>query len=62
MENINETQRVGLVHRALAFGLALATTSFIATSVAVIFTGSTHTVGSAVARVVLAPLNAIFGG
>ena len=62
MENIDETERMDLVHRTIAFGLALATTSFIATSVAVIFTGSTHTVGSAVVRVVLAPLNAILGG
>jgi hypothetical protein len=61
MENINETERMGLVHRTIAFGLALATTSIIATSVAVIFTGNTLTVGNAVARVVLAPLSAILG-
>jgi len=62
MENINETEQLGLVHRTIAFGLALATTSFIATSVAVVFTGSTHTVGSALADVMLAPLRAVFGG
>jgi hypothetical protein len=62
MEKINETQRVGLVHRAFAFGLALATTAVIATSTAVVFTGSTHIVGGALARVALAPFQALIGG
>ncbi len=61
MENLNETQRMGLVHRAIALGLALATSGFIATSVAVIFTGNTHTVGSALVHVALAPFRAVFG-
>ncbi len=62
MEKINETQRVDLVPRAVAFGLAFATTSFIATSVAVVFTGSTHAVGGAIARVAFAPFQALIGG
>ncbi len=61
MEKINDTQRVGLVHRAFAFGLAFATTAFIATSVAVVFTGSTHAFGGAIARVALAPFQALIG-
>ncbi len=62
MENNNANERVGLVHRAIALGLAFATTGFIATSVAVVFTGNTQTVGAAVARVAIAPLSAVFGG
>ena len=62
MENANENERLGLVHRTIAFGLALATTSFIAVSVAVIFTGNAPTVGSALAHIALAPLRAAFGG
>ena len=62
MENINGIERMGLVYRAVALGLALATTSFIAASIAIVFTGSTHTVGSAIARVALAPFQAAFGG
>ncbi len=62
MENLNETRRMDLVHRAFAFGLALVTTGFIATSVAVVFTGNTHTVGSALVRLALAPFRAVFGG
>lgn len=62
METINENERLGLVHRAIAFGLALATTSFVATSIAVVFTGNTQTVGAAIGRVALAPLRAIIGG
>ena len=62
MEISNETQRMDLVHRTVAFGLALATTAFIATSIAVVFTGNTHAVGRAVVQVALAPLRAILGG
>ncbi|MET0279688.1 MAG: hypothetical protein ABW278_01005 [Steroidobacteraceae bacterium] len=60
-KNSNEIERVGLVHRAVALGLAFATTGFIATSVAVVFTGNTHGIGAAVAQVA-APLRAVFGG
>jgi len=61
METINETRRMDLVHRTIAFGLALATTSIITTSVAVVFTGNTHTLGRAFVQVALAPLRAVFG-
>jgi uncharacterized membrane protein len=64
MEKINENQDirpVGLVHRTIAFGLAFATTGLIATSVAVVFTGSTQSFGVAVARAALAPLRAFVG-
>jgi hypothetical protein len=62
MENTNEIERMGLVHRAVALGLAFVTTSFIATSVAVVFTGNTASVGGALASVAAAPLRAVFGG
>lgn len=62
MENTNEIERLGLVHRTIAFGLAVATTSVVATSVAVIFTGSTQTVATALVNGALAPLRAAFGG
>ncbi len=62
MENNNEIERMGLVHRAVALGLAFVTTSFIATSVAVVFTGNTATVGGALANVAVAPLRSVFGG
>ena len=62
MENNNEIERMGLVHRAVALGLAFATTGFIATGVAVVFTGSTASVGGALASVALAPFRAAFGG
>jgi hypothetical protein len=62
MEIVNENQRLDLVHRAIAFGLAVVTTGIVATSVAVVFTGNTHSVGAALGRVALAPLRAIIGG
>lgn len=62
MEIINENERLGLVHRAVALGLAFATTSAIAASVAVVFTGNTQTVGTAVARVAVASVRAVVGG
>jgi hypothetical protein len=57
----NETQRLDLVPRTVAFGLAVATTTFIATSVAVVFTGATHSVGTSLVQAALAPLRAVFG-
>jgi len=60
MEINNET-RMDLVHRTVAFGLAVTTTAFIATSVAVVFTGNTRAVGNALAQVALAPLRAVLG-
>jgi hypothetical protein len=61
MARINAKARSGMVHRAVALGLAFATTAFIATSTAVVFTGSTHVVGATLARAALAPLKAILG-
>ncbi len=62
MEKTNEGMQLGLVHRAVALGLALATTALIATSTAVVFTGSTQTVGGTLARAAFAPIRAILGG
>jgi hypothetical protein len=62
MEILNETPRMDLVHRAVALGLAFTTTAFIAASVAVVFTGNTHTIGTAIASVALASFRAVFGG
>jgi hypothetical protein len=62
MEINNETQRLDLVHRTVAFGLALATTAFTATGVAVVFTGNTYAVGTSLVHVALAPLRAVLGG
>lgn len=62
MEKNNEIERVGLVPRAVALGLAFVTTSFIATSVVAVFTGNTATVGGAIAKVALAPVSVLFGG
>jgi hypothetical protein len=53
METLNETRRMDLVHRAVAF---------IAASVAVVFTGNTHLIGNALVHVALAPFRAVFGG
>ena len=61
MEISNETPRMDLVPRTIAFGLALVTTAFVATSVAVVFTGSTHALGAPLVRATLAPLRAVFG-
>ena len=62
METINEIERLGLVHRTIAFGLAVASTTFIASSVAFVFTPDKHAVGAALVNAALAPLRAVFGG
>jgi hypothetical protein len=54
--------RMGLLHRVIALGLAAATTSFIAASVAVVFTGSGPAVVPALAGIARIPLRALFGG
>jgi hypothetical protein len=61
MNTNNETLRPGLVHRAVALGLAFTTTAFIATSVAVVFTGSTQAFGAQLVRVASAPVRALLG-
>ncbi len=62
MEQINETFHAGLVHRAVAFGLAFATTALVATSTAVVFTGSAQSVGSVLLHAAAGPIRAILGG
>jgi hypothetical protein len=62
METSNETFRLGLVHRAVALGLAFTTTAFIATSVAVVFAGSSQAFGAQVFRLASTPVRAILGG
>ena len=61
METNNEITNVGLVSRAVAFGMALATTAFITASTAVIFTGSTHAVSAKLIGFALHPLRALVG-
>ena len=61
LETNNESIHLGLVHRAIAFGMAVATTAFIATSVAVVFTGSTQTFGAALFQAAATPLRAMLG-
>ncbi len=58
----NEFSSNGLVSRAVALGMAFATTAFIATSVAVIFTGNSRVAGAALVRFAAAPIVTLFGG
>jgi hypothetical protein len=62
METFNETERMGLVHRTVAFGLAFAATTFVATSTAVLFSVQAHAGDSTFIQVLLAPIHAVFGG
>ena len=61
MEIANGNFGMGLVSRAVAFGMALVTTVLVTTATAVIFTDSTYTVGAHVAAVVSAPVRALLG-
>lgn len=61
MEIRNETLGMGLVHRAVALGLVVATTAFIATGFAVVFSASPQAVSAQIVRVVFAPLRALLG-
>jgi hypothetical protein len=61
MEKNNERTLLGLVHRTVALGLALATTGLIATSTAVVFTGSAEAVAGTFVRAAFAPLRAMLG-
>ncbi len=61
MEIRNDNFGLGLVSRAVAFGMALVTTAFIATSTAVVFTGAAGGLGSKLAAVVAAPLRSLIG-
>jgi hypothetical protein len=61
MEKMISKVRPTVVQRAVALGLALATTAFSATGTAVVFTGSTQAVGAALVRAAIAPIRAILG-
>jgi hypothetical protein len=61
MEIRNDNFGIGLVARAVAFGLAVVTTAFIATSTAVVFTGAAAGVGTKLVAVVAAPLRSLIG-
>ena len=61
MEITNANTGLGLVSRAVAFAMALATTAFITTATAVVFTGSTQTVGSHLVGAVFAPIRTLIG-
>jgi hypothetical protein len=61
MEKITARFQTGMVHRAVALGLAFATTAFIATSTAVVFTGSTHAVGATLVQATIAPIRVFLG-
>jgi hypothetical protein len=61
MEKRNETLGLGLVHRAVAFGLAVATTGVVAIGTTVIFTGSTAAFGAGIAQAAIAPIRALLG-
>ena len=62
METLNETRRLDLVPRAVALGLAFTTTTFIAASIAVVFTGSAPAFGHTLANAAIASFRAVFGG
>ena len=62
MENHTDTFPASVAQRAVAMGLAFATTTFIATSVAVVFTGSTQAFSAQVVRAVATPVRALLGG
>jgi hypothetical protein len=61
MEKRNETLGLGLVHRAIAFGLAVATTTVVAASTVVIFTGSSAAISAGIGQAAIAPLRAVLG-
>jgi uncharacterized PurR-regulated membrane protein YhhQ (DUF165 family) len=61
MEIRNETLGMGLVHRAIAFGLAVATTAFIATGFAIPFSSSPAALAAQIGRIAVAPLRALLG-
>jgi len=61
MDIRNDNLGIGLVTRAVAFGMALVTTAFIATSTAVVFTGAASGFSSKLVAVVAAPLRNLIG-
>jgi hypothetical protein len=61
MEIQNENHSLGLVSRAVAFGLALATTTAITTTLAAIFSAPGQNAGGQFVRIAAAPLRALLG-
>ena len=59
-EEVHDGTQIRSMHRIAALGLAIVTTAFIATSVAVVFTGSTEAVGMTLGRVVAGPFRVLF--
>ncbi len=61
MESFKESNQPTFVQRGTALGLALATTTFIATSVIAVFTGNAQMLGATLIQAA-APLRVILGG
>ena len=62
MDQLSTLPRVTTLQRSIALGLAIATTSLVATSTAIVFSGNTQVVGAALFRVAIAPVRALVGG
>jgi hypothetical protein len=62
METFNNIDRQGLVHRAVAFAMALGTTAVVATALAVVFAGGTQANGTQLTQTTVAPVSAVLGG
>ena len=62
METSNSILGVNLASKALAFAAALVTTAFLATSMVVVFTGSTQAFSAQLVRAVATPVRALLGG
>lgn len=61
MEHSQRTGQITWAQRSVAWSLAFVTTTFIATSVAVVFTGSTTRFGTSVVQVAAAPIRMLLG-
>jgi hypothetical protein len=59
-DEVHVGTQIRFTHRIAALGLAIATTAFIATSVLVMFTGSSHAFGMTLGRVAAAPFRILF--
>jgi len=58
---ITSNATLGMASRAVAFAMAVATTAFITTATAVVFTGSTQVVGSHLVGAAITPIRTLFG-
>jgi hypothetical protein len=59
-EEVQDGNKIGFTHRIAALGLAIVTTAFIATSVVVVFPGSTEAAGVTFGRAIVGPLRVLF--